>query len=126
MGCDINSYFEGLDNGTWYFLKQWDIRRSYQIFSKMSDGHGRGSETPISRAKGFPADISFVVLRMAEDWGSDFHSKSWLSSKELEELRKWFEQIGAIEQQWEIEKCRDYFINRLKFEDYRLVFAFDN
>jgi hypothetical protein len=126
MGCDIHAYFEGLDKGQWHFLKQWDFGRSYQIFSKMSDGHGRGHETPISPAKGTPDNISLVVKRIFDSKVYDYHAFSWLSREELDLLHEWFMELEDIELAYEIEMAEEYFIGHYEFEDYRLVFAFDN
>lgn len=124
MGCDIHAYWEGLDKGQWYFLKEWPMIRSYQLFSKLSDGHGRGNEKPISKAKGKPANISLVVDRIFNN--VDFHSFSWLSRQELDSLYNWLKEIGDSDLYYEIEMAREYFLDHYEFENYRLVFAFDD
>jgi len=147
MGCDIHLYIEektadgwkivpapntggygsehpwrdGLDDQVDEDLREWYADRNYSVFGALAGV--RGAVTPISGPRGFPSDISQEVADEAASWGPDWHSKSWLTPKEL------------LAYNW---NTADYcFGNFLRFlheeveplsreKEIRLVFAFDN
>lgn len=94
MGCDIHSFAEVKENGSWKVVE--DYRpfqdRNYQLFALLADvrnGSGfAGCDTgnhiePISIPKGLPKDCSAKVQLNSDDWDIDGHSHSWLTLKEL-------------------------------------------
>jgi hypothetical protein len=108
MGCDIHLYVEAKKNGKWEAIDKWQTDsdgyfcvpyeerfytgRNYNLFSILADvrnGYGfAGSDTgdgfkPISSPKGNPSDISEQVKAESDKWGSDGHSHSFLTLKEL-------------------------------------------
>lgn len=122
MGCDIHIYKEKLVNGVWVSSDKWtpydygdgesgmtveyDDRvyrgRNYQLFGIISRGV-RGFYHEISlEPKGMPLYASSEVKREADDWELDAHSHSYLTLKELNELKK-----KASESSIEIEGMKD-------------------
>lgn len=87
MGCDIHFYVEQRqENGTWGVIGSRDSfygNRHYLLFSILADVRNRDEYPviPISQPKGFPDDVSQEIK--TEDWGTDWHSRSWLTLKEI-------------------------------------------
>jgi hypothetical protein len=84
-------------------LDEWDLRthtprdldpgRNYGLFAILAGvRNGRGfagvkigePTTPISEPRGIPEDASPAYREIAEHWGSDGHSHSWLTLAELQ------------------------------------------
>lgn len=118
MGCDIHIYTEKYVNGKWlhadgtqknkYFGKWKDEPefcrapiyngRNYNLFAILADvrnGSGfAGCYTgsgfiPIHEPKGLPDDVSDEIREAADDWGSDGHSHSYFTVKELLQYKHW-------------------------------------
>jgi hypothetical protein len=84
MGCDIHSYAECKVDGKWQSIGlspfEW---RSYDMYAFLADVRNYSAVPPIAPRRGFPDDASDDVRQQYEAWGSDAHSASWLSVKEL-------------------------------------------
>lgn len=62
--------------------------RDYTLFSILAGVRDyNGIYEPISEPRGIPEDASDIVKKDKEDWGSDGHSHSYLTLKELKEYR---------------------------------------
>lgn len=135
MGCDIHAHSELKINGKWHHMSELDIDRNYMLFTKMAGVRNYDAEIPISEARGIPKDVSELTKFLCDDYGSDGHSHSWLSSKEIKELIIWAEK----ELKWDAFDSSNQFgylcgngyddwkpgdIKGL--EDFRFVFWFDN
>jgi hypothetical protein len=116
MGCDIHVFTEAyntvdIDKKAWVNIDRWKLNRFYD--PKEPDGEdeyeidalysGRdyglfsllagvrdytGKVVPISEPKGLPDDISARTQQEAERWGSDGHSHSYITLKELKDYIK--------------------------------------
>lgn len=113
MGCDIHLFTEVKKtiNGTerWVNSDSWEINpyyrygtdedrkyereldhksiysgRNYELFGILADVRGVGNPV-ISEPKGLPEDVSDVVKNESDRWGSDGHSHSYLTLRELVE-----------------------------------------
>lgn len=112
MGCDIHLRVEKRVNGQWTPAepmrrnRYWEpggdepelepVRfydgRNYDLFAILANvRNGRGFAgvstglgfIPISEPKGLPIDVSPDVEKDSESWGSDGHSHSWITLREL-------------------------------------------
>lgn len=102
MGCDIHLYVEKRTEKGWEVLKgknplhenfkdepEFGIRdwlydgRNYSLFAILARVRNRSNLKPISEPRGIPNDASPAILKEKEDWGSDGHSHSWYTFKEL-------------------------------------------
>lgn len=116
MGCDIHAFLEIKLGKEWHNYGEIRIKRDYQLFSKMVNIIGRGSQEPIAKRRGLPSDCSKVVEFLLNEEAA--HTISWLSKEELKELAKWYLEyyehkfIPFDEYEW--------------FDECRLVFGFDN
>lgn len=102
MGCDIHNHVEVLKGDKWrcadaYFLNYksggympeyfCDDRR-YTLFSILANVRNNGEIPCISEPRDIPDDVTDVVWNEYESWGSDAHSASYLTLKELIEFRE--------------------------------------
>jgi len=87
MGCDIHAYAEKKNADGKYELvgmsNDFFAWRQYGLFAFLAGVRNYSAITPISEPRGIPDDLSEYVKSAYEDWGSDAHSASWLSSEEL-------------------------------------------
>lgn len=101
MGCDIHCYMEiKNNNGDWHCdeiyrtsfdeesEKKFDLlpvynHRDYELFSILANVRNDGEIIPISEPRGFPEDASNEVEDEYMNWGSDAHSASYMTLKEL-------------------------------------------
>jgi hypothetical protein len=106
MGCDIHFYVEQKRDGKWTavgeFVKDEDgyMRggesfydgRNYNLFAILADvRNGRGFAgiktgkgfNPISQPRGIPGNASAEYKEIADGWGCDGHSHSFLTLREL-------------------------------------------
>lgn len=120
MGCDIHVSAEVKIDDQWHHYECLDVGRDYQLFGRMA-GVRNKSEEPISLPKGMPKDCSALTKIIYE---SDcYHTHSYLNKEEIEILNQW------MKNQYYSLKWIDYLIDECKcyeFEEYRIVFAFDN
>ena len=146
MGCNIHVYLEKRHKaGAWFMVDSFSCHtpytreqdkhnwsmptcrdRNYERFARLAGVRGDGPEP-----RGLPDDISDSVMFLVGEIGEDGHSHSWLplvdAIKIFSETENWFT--------WEKEDCfaRKYpeyhFFNvdcENGFENYRIVFWFDN
>ncbi len=101
MGCDIHASVEVFYGPVWLVsvkkLFPLDFPwlgetftcapfhwRSYDMFGFLADVRNYSRVPPISEPRGWPEDTACFRDRDADDW--DYHSRSWLSLKELIEF----------------------------------------
>jgi hypothetical protein len=156
MGCDIHMYPErrgsyssnGVERHYWTFVYRYtpDPRwardtfprpdrdnyfawgeRWYWLFGQLAGVRRDGP--PIVEPRGVPADVSEEAKKDIEDAGSDFHSHSWLSLKELQDHPWEQSHDGSLEAE-HIKPVRDWIARLAEIdpdpENVRIVFAFDN
>lgn len=107
MGCDIHVYTEQYDerNGVWYTNDNFRLNRYYDgdpdngnQFEHESVYHGRNyqlfgilanvrdyNETALVSPRGIPEDSCDFIKKTCEYWGSDGHSHSYMSLRELKD-----------------------------------------
>lgn len=101
MGCDIHSFTEkrNKENNKWELVENsnpfdW---RNYSVFAFLADVRNYDHCEPISQPKGLPNDSEFLNTETDDGWGGvetekkrieemDYHSKSFLTLKELLEF----------------------------------------
>lgn len=110
MGCDIHPYVEILrdrDSSAWRNYDNWRMsiyesdagrmgvypiynRRNYALFSVLAGvrDYSDSGITPISSPRGLPKDVSATVKKLCDECGSDGHSHSWLTLKEIRDYYK--------------------------------------
>ena len=101
MGTDIHFYVEHRVNGSWKNIyKREECRyspnytspkytrnyygfdgRNYFLFGILAGV--RGDATPIDAPRGLPKDVTQYVQKESDRYGTDGHSRSWFSLKEL-------------------------------------------
>jgi hypothetical protein len=95
MGCDLKIHVEiKVKKSGWLHWNHPQIKRNYKLFTKMANVRPSDEEEiePISEPRGLPADITKTVrFHFAYD-EIDLHSASWLDSREIAELQKWFDE----------------------------------
>lgn len=57
--------------------------RDYLLFATLCGVRNYYGVTPMDEPRGLPKDVSHVVAKESEEWGSDGHSHSWFTLKEL-------------------------------------------
>ena len=133
MGCDIHAHFEIKVDDKWHHYDQPRLRRWYELFGKMAGV--RSNIKQIAPVRGLPDDLSFTTKLDAER-SSDWHTHSYLNSREVAELLEWIERTVG-EDSWKFEfgylfdneygsfhKYKNDYPDFL--QDFRLVFWFDN
>lgn len=95
MGCDIHTYVEQRDDGSWTRVgwaggtrHGWEITepfdwRHYGLYGWLADVRNSSEVPPVSQPRGLPEDVSPDVLREFEEWGCDAHTPSWISVDDL-------------------------------------------
>lgn len=138
MGCDIHVHTEVKLDGVWEHYGNPDVGRYYALFEKMAGMRGDEGRA-LSLPKGMPGDASRMTMFECEVFGSDGHSHSWLSSQEIAELYKWWDEEVAPCHDWasrwkHVEQQFGYLFGNAWFKenmreqvtDFRWVFWFDN
>jgi hypothetical protein len=131
MGCDIHAHLEVKINGAWEHLNIVGMSRNYRAFAKMANVRNNGEIEPISKPRGIPSNASVVTRYMRDSYGLDGHSESWLSLDEMRELAKWVtidDPDKYAAHKWFRNQFGIYAFEGSDpyFDDYRLVFWFDN
>ena len=136
MGTDITLHIEVRDE----VLKKWhhyaapDIERHYEVFQKMAGIFGceRCNDGIVSRDRGMPSDATVVTCR---DWISRGKPEvTWLSSHQVDELRRWYQDTFAG-RFFETDFLRCYYFGHFwevanlgdechRMDDFRFVFWF--
>jgi len=136
MGCDVHIHAEIKVQGRWHHYDQPRANRNYLLFEKMAGVRGDESNA-IAPPRGLPEDATFTTRFDCEHWGSDGHSHSWLSAKEIAELRDWWDKQGyewGRGDTWDQWLFGNHYSGFMRYpndrpegvEDVRLVFWFDN
>jgi hypothetical protein len=122
MGCDIHAYAEYKINDRWEHIKEVNIHRNYELFSRLVDGHPRGNEKGIAPARGLPEDInpmtSYLIEKSAE------HTFSYLTGIELKALDD-----DTDDKYNFITDCEynyNFGYDEIFSDNFRLVFGFDS
>lgn len=133
MGCDIHFFTEVKINGNWKFAGKLEIKRDYSLFTKLADVRNHDNEdiVPISYPRNIPNDADELTKLILSD--EDFHSHSYLSLGEFEQIEDWYIQYQKKNDYRYLSfYYPDYLLNDdftakfEEFEDVRFVFAFDN
>lgn len=119
MGCDIHTYTEIMIDGKWTLVDQGDVSRSYALFGRMA-GVRNSEHEPISPPKGLPDDLSFGTKHYADYWNGDGHTHSWFDKREIDMLKKWYDDSFDFWDEFGWALCNE------GDENIRLVFWFDN
>lgn len=109
MGCDIHLFTERKETidgkKRWFNIDNWKLNpyyekdnedgefeyklnpsyraRDYELFSILADVRNYSGNKPIAQPKGLPEDVSDTVKAESIKWGSDGHSHSFFTMKEL-------------------------------------------
>lgn len=96
MGTYIHAYAERRTNGTWFPASFSGLVRggdhpaklldgqNYTLFGWLADVRNYAKVTPLSQARGLPADVSDEITRLADDASQRGHGRfSWLALREL-------------------------------------------
>lgn len=144
MGCDIHFHSEIKIKGIWHHHAERRLKRNYRVFAKLAGVRNDFGTVPISEPKGWPEDSTLMSNMDKDKYGSDGHSHSWLSAKEIQKFHEWLYRdafIGAAaDAGWAYEhENLPYFLGNhfdgfIKYpkdwpseiEDVRYVFFFDN
>jgi hypothetical protein len=134
MGCYVHAYVEIEFGGEWHCYSKLDIRQDYQLFERMAGVRG-DKRFAIAPPRGLPRNPSKVVIFERDFMGSDGHSDSWLTGKEVAELEQWYSDLRNVKSwirtfgyicggEWDIAEYPEEYPDRLTGA--RLVFWFDN
>lgn len=113
MGCDIHMFSEyySKNKNTWVNFDHWEYNehyeegnedgepkmnivpvwsdRNYTLFTVLAGVRDYSEKTAcISPPKGLPPDVCQIVKEESDRWGSDGHSHSYLTLKELKDFNK--------------------------------------
>ena len=81
MGCDIHAVVQYKTKNGWRNSKLRVFReRSYALFGFLADVRNYSGIEPLSQPRGIPEGFKSGLYSR---WKCDWHSESWLSSKEL-------------------------------------------
>lgn len=84
MGCDIHSFAEKKEGGSWVSLDVEAFhRRSYGYFGWLAGVRNYSEMSPIASLRGVPDDASKAVTDQHSNMCGDAHSESWISLPEL-------------------------------------------
>ena len=145
MGCDIHLYIEKKVRGEWICISPMVMNkysdplpysrrkyqeiydsRNYSLFAFLANVRGE-NPNGFGEPRGLPLDVSKDVNDMAEEWGMDGHSHSWVSLKEIKENMV---DDFVFDFQEVIDFCEQYTWNyelgEHKEDEVRIVFWFDN
>lgn len=83
----LNHYYDenNRSDGEKYIINPAYKGRNYALFSMLADVRNYSDNKPISKPKGLPDDVSDVVKYESDMFGSDGHSHSYFTMKELYE-----------------------------------------
>jgi hypothetical protein len=134
MGCDIHLHIEMKVYGNWVHYGCPSMDRNYELFVMMADVRNDGEIIPIDKPRGFPPDgVSLLTRLCYEHEKVGAHSISWLNSKEIELLTKWYDKkYSSSCKYWNHHCIKTYLCGNnitsdiKDIDDVRLVFWFDN
>lgn len=150
MGCDIHVWLERKIDDEWCMISEassgcggkfdsFGRERDYAFFAQLAGVRGDGPPP-----KGLPDDVSKVVQYHSDRWGYDGHSHSWNTLKEWMEIKVSLMRVRKDERVSKVEGnnyalwCY-YLLGHEpifdednveewieSFDDYRVVYFFDN
>lgn len=84
MGCDIHSYVEVMKNQRWilHTPEPGYTWRDYGMFGILAGVRMRGFN-PMAKHRGLPKNVSKEVKELADEYGGDGHTHSYLTLKEI-------------------------------------------
>lgn len=142
MGCDIHVHAEVKINGKWEHFEAPGVSRNYQLFAKMAGVRNyRDEVSPIAEPRGLPEDVTGITKFDSDNWDSDGHSHSYLTSEEIAHLESWAvldnvetEIFPLFSDGWLGELYNESYgafyskphLRPEGVEDFRIVFWFDN
>lgn len=85
MGCDIHGFLEIVSESWVDCVHGIPDNRTYDMFGLLAGVRNYTDCKPISNPRGLPEKVSWQVKDSLEKWGSDAHSRSWLSVKDFKE-----------------------------------------
>lgn len=87
INCDhfrLNPYYEeGYEDEPKMNIVPIFDNRNYALFATLAGVRNYGYVTPISDPRGLPDDVHPLTKKISDDWGSDGHSHSYYTLKEL-------------------------------------------
>lgn len=89
MGCDIHAHIEILVDGKWEHYAALSLPRNYALFTKLAGVRDVKGITPIAPPRGLPTDITFVTKLDLLRCGTCYHTPSWITAEEAEEVEMW-------------------------------------
>lgn len=101
--------------------------RNYNLFTALANVRSGYFDPPapfISAPKGLPHDVSIPIKMRSEYYGSDGHSHSWLTLKELKEFD--FSRFGDTCKEFIDEVIPKMEAQEVDDDEVRIVFWFDN
>jgi hypothetical protein len=106
------------------------IGRNYGLFAVLAGVRNYGNTIPISQPRGLPKDISPELFQVSEGYGSDGHSHSFFTVKELE-AADWEKPIYDFSQRFievinNVKKKAEEEFGVTDPTNIRFVFFFDN
>lgn len=121
MGCDIHMYREKRVDCKWVTADEWDdgdvswekrfTNRNYNLFSILAGVREREAPPYKFKPRGLPLNISEQVAHVADEYGRDGHSHSYLYLHELQDLRDFLNcrthKISGMKNRDELEKLRE-------------------
>lgn len=139
MGCDIHMYIEVKIEGQWHYYGEANIKRNYNLFSRLAGARLSERFPPIVAPRGVPDDLSAVTRMHLSRWESDAHTESWLSHDEMMKVYGEFDNDDWCDYDKNVPftvyllgncvtdyKDEDYEDSYSDIENMRFVFWFDN
>lgn len=132
MGCDIHLFVERKDaDGKWVGTPVGypEVTRDYAGFAALAPC-GRGTWECTPQMRKLPPDASDEARQSYKEWGSDAHTPSYLSKKELKEIEKYLHHFTTYPHTMvrvsAVEFVRNIIRQMREHDAERIVFWFDN
>lgn len=127
MGCDIHATVEKKHNGKWVMVNRLGYMdkacdRNYRRFAEIASVRGDGPRQPL----GVPDDASDSTLLYVEQYGDDGHSHSYMPLKEAAQVWLQTEYGNSDSFRDKYPEYHYFGIDAESYDDYRIVFFFDN
>lgn len=92
MGTTIKLHIEIKINGKWLHWNHPRLPQDYEFFTKIANLRPDDYDVePVSEPKGLPQNITRTVEIHYQHWKNDTFGESWLNSKEIAEVRRWYD-----------------------------------
>lgn len=151
MGCDIHISVEEKHKDKWidanlYYYDECcgelslhladPYKGRYYLLFGILAGVRNSDIKNIIPPSGLPSDACEKTIENFRDWGCNAHTPSWLTLSELEDIKKYFQEFGDEVSMLAVDEFISNIMNYLKvrfyehelkdFNNYRIVFWFDN